>query len=56
LLQISSLVTSQQLTKGNAQGEDIGTVDSQWLADNFVMGYVKLDIVKNVMEEALLHE
>ncbi|CAO3686151.1 unnamed protein product [Umbelopsis ramanniana] len=38
------------------QGEDIGTVDSQWLADNFVMGYVKLDIVKNVLDEAPLHK
>jgi hypothetical protein len=34
-----------------AQGEDLGTVENKWLGDNFVVGYVKLGIVKNVKED-----
>jgi hypothetical protein len=44
------------LTKWLTQGEDLGTVKSKWLSDNFVIGYVKLDIVKNVKEEAFSYQ
>ncbi|KAH8554581.1 chalcone-flavanone isomerase-domain-containing protein [Umbelopsis sp. PMI_123] len=39
-----------------SKGEDLGTVKSKWLSDNFVIGYVKLDIVKNVKEEAFSYQ
>lgn len=32
------------------QGKELGTVKNRWVADNFVVGYVKLGIVKNVLE------
>jgi len=37
------------------QGEDLGTVNNKWLSDNFVVGYVKLGIVKNVMVDVSAH-
>ncbi|KAJ2962147.1 hypothetical protein NQZ79_g2613 [Umbelopsis isabellina] len=33
------------------RGKELGTVKNRWVADNFVVGYVKLGIVKNVLED-----
>ncbi|KAM3586820.1 Altered inheritance of mitochondria protein 18 mitochondrial [Umbelopsis sp. WA50703] len=36
------------------RGKELGIVSNRWVADNFVVGYVKLGIVKNVLENAYL--